>query len=327
MSGRLLVLLLTLTPSVLGQLNSQSFSVPQRVRVNLAFTNGACDPAAHVALSGVGGIVAEGTVNSRCEVDLDNVPPGTYRITVTGQSFVRVDTDSVAIDASGMHDLEVKVRRNLPSNQLEESMGGGSLVSVTDLHIPPKARKEFDKANKAISEQDWPKAMERLNRAIALYPDYSSAYNNLGVVYGHLGKPDQELVSLQKAIGINDHCAPAYVNMARLSIRSESFPEAENLLKQASAYDPANATTLVLLSYVEFKDRHPDDVLATAHKAHTLPQSHAFVHWMAAQALEHDPNQIIERRAELKLFLQEEPTGPRADEARKKLAALSNLAY
>jgi len=302
----------------------QSPVLTQHVQVSIVFTDaGRCDLTSRASLWGLGGVVAEKRVNNDCVADLGRVPEGTYHLSVTGQSFSRLDTDSVRIESSAAEHLEVKVRR---TDSLQETNGvrSASLVEVTNLGIPVRARREFDKGVEFMTRHNWQKAIEKLNRAIAIYPGYSGAYNNLGVVYGQLGERDQETSALESAIRLNDHFAPAYVNLARVNITADHFPEAERLLNQASNCDPRDATTLVLLSYVEFKDGHFEDVIATARRAHALPQPHAFVHWMAARALAPKSNRRDELTTELRLFLQEEPSGARADEARHELAVLDN---
>ena len=81
----------------------------------------------------------------------------------------------------------------------------GATVSASDLKVPKKASKEFDKATKLIAKQDWQAAIDQLNKALALYPDYAEAYNNLGVVYAHLGDPNKEREALQKAVAADNH--------------------------------------------------------------------------------------------------------------------------
>ena len=52
-----------------------------------------------------------------------------------------------------------------------------------------------------------------------------------------------------------------------------------------------------------------------------MQQPHAFVHWVSARPLE-QKHQASDALAEFQLFLYEERIGPRAEAARKELAAL-----
>jgi lipoprotein NlpI len=289
-----------------------------RLRVRVEFANGICDHSTRVRLMSVEGPITESSPNDQCEVDFANVPVGTYHVNVSGMSFAPVD--DIISASSGAPDVEVKVKR---TNEPEGTGSGpaNAFVSATDLAIPAKAQKEFDKAQGLIDHHEFNKAIQALHGAIAIYPSYAGAYNNLGVVYSRMGDHDKEREALQRAISINEHFAPAYVNLGRMEITLGDFPAAEGLLNKATSYDPTDAMTLVLLTYSEFMDKNFDLAIASAHRAHTLQGTHAFAHEVAARAYEqkHDGTDAI---AELELFLKEEPTGQRADSARKELAQL-----
>ncbi len=199
-----------------------------------------------------------------------------------------------------------------------QAIPAGAFVSASDLGVPIRARKEFDKASELIGKQEFMRAIQKLNRAISMYPAYAVAYNNLGVIYSRLEDPVREREALQKAISLNDHCALAYINLGRMNIAAGDFPAAEGALRKASTLSPADPMMLILLSYSEYMDRRFDEAVATSHRAHMLEKPHAFVHRVAARALEQQ-RQGAGAIAELELFLKEEPTGPRADAARQEL--------
>jgi Flp pilus assembly protein TadD len=315
MKGRMFVVFLLLGGSVAAQLDAGN--VIRRVRVRVAFGNGVCDRSADVTLIGYRGLVARSAANDQCEVDFFNVPEGVYRLNVSGGNFANADSDSINMTAGGPTEFEVKVK---PRDELDRNYGvpASAFVSASDLGVPSRARKEFDKAGELIRKQEFAQAVQRLNRAISMYPNYAVAYNNLGVIYSRLGDPVREREALQRAIDLNDHLALAYVNLGRMNIAAGDFSGAETALDKASTLDPADPITLILLSYSEFMDQHLDEAIATSHKAHALETAHSFVHRVAARVFEQQ-RQGASAIAELELFLKEEPTGPRADAARKEL--------
>jgi len=316
MKNRLCVVICLLVGSALAQLDTGNI-VP-RLRVRLAFANGFCDRSTHVRLMGLSGPVADADANDQCEVDFVNIPIGTYHLSVSGQSLT--GTDEMVTLSSASRDLEIRVKRN------DESNGAGPMVSAADLAIPHGAQKEFDKSNDLIAHQDFTKAVQSLNRAIAIYPAYADAYNNLGVIYARLGDRDRERDALQKAISINDRFAPAYVNLGRMNIATGDFPNAESALTKAASYDPKDAMTLVLLAYSELMDKHFDEVIAASRKAHTLQGTHAFVHQLAARAFE-QKRDAADAITELEQFLKEEPDGRRAELARQELAKVRAIPH
>jgi len=319
MRSRVSAVLLLLVGSASAQFESGASA--HHVHVRVAFSNGVCDLSTRVLLIGVSAWSQQATPNDQCEVDFRNVPDGTYHLRVSGNNFA--DTDNIITANSFSSDVEVNVRR--ADDPVKSGVPASPSVSATDLAIPKQAQKEFVKANDLISHQDFAKAIEHLNRAIAIYPSFADAYNNLGVIYGRTGDRVREREELEKAVRINDHFAPAYVNLARMSIADKDFPAAEAALEQATSKDPTDAMTLLLLSYAQFMNRHFDQAIASCHRAHGLPGPHAFAHQVAARAYEqkHDSADAI---AELNLFLKEEPTGERAENARKELVGLQTPA-
>ncbi|MFZ0860908.1 MAG: tetratricopeptide repeat protein [Candidatus Sulfotelmatobacter sp.] len=315
MKGRMFVIFLLLAGSVAAQ--PDAGSIIRRVRVRVAFGSGGCDAPAHVSLVGHSGPVAEGTTNDRCEVDFFNLPEATYHLIVSAGSFANADLGSINLTSGGPAEFEVQVKR---PNELDRTYAvpGNAFVSASDLGVPSRARKEFDKANELIGKQDLGQAIQKLNKAISIYPAYAVAYNNLGVIYSRLEDPVREREALQKAISLNDHFALAYVNLGRMNIAAGDFPGAETALDKASTLDPADPMALILLSWSEFMQRRFEQAIATSRKAHALDKPHAFVHRVAARAFEQQ-RQGARAIAELELFLKEEPAGPRADAARKEL--------
>jgi len=312
-------ILLLLTVSAAGQV--ESGAVVPRLRVRLNFLNGTCEPNTHVEVMGRNGRVAEGVADDRCIVVFRNVPEGTYQLDVSGQNIAA--SDAGRIEASTVSsDFEVNVTR--AGNSALPKGDPRSSVSVANLRVPSKAKKEFEKGNDLMQHQDFARAIEKLNRAVADYPPYADAYNSLGVIYGRLGDHAHEREALERAVTIDDHFAAAYTNIGRMEITARNFPNAELVLNKASALDPTDAITLVLLSFSQLMDRRWDDAIASANRAHSLNGGHAYAHQIAARAYEQKRN-ASDAIAQLELFLKEEPSGARAEAAHKELKDLQAI--
>ncbi len=322
---RRVVVLLTsfLIPCMYAQSGSGSQDRTGSIRVRVTPGDArTCNIRATVSLVSTSGAhIAEDLTNSDCEVYFVNVAPGSYHVTVSGAGIENSDSRRFDLDSHRRQDLDINITR---TREAEHGTTGpaGSLVAAVDLNIPESARKEFDKANQFVAKGNWQKAMERLNRAIAIYPDYAEAYNNLGVVYGRLGDRTRNLEALQKAVSLNDHFAPAYLNLARMAIADRDLVQAEALLDKAVAIEPTNSQVLVLLANTELLNHHYDQALANCRKAHSGAQGpHAVAHYVAARVFEYE-NRPTDAVAELQTFLLEETPGPRANVARKEMTAL-----
>jgi|HubBroStandDraft_2_1064218.scaffolds.fasta_scaffold13543_1 tetratricopeptide (TPR) repeat protein len=265
--------------------------------------------------------VEELFTNDRGEATFLNVPLGNYHVSVSGEGIQPTQSDSFEVDER-KSTQSVLVRVRPAAGNVEATQSSGATVSANDLKVPQKASKEFDKATRLIAKQEWQKALDQLNKALAIYPSYAEAYNNLGVVYARLGDPSKEREALQKAIAADGHFAPALVNLARLEMKGQNFAAAETNLNQATAADPTNARSLALLAQVQLLDRHYEDAIASAGKVHAMSHpSYAVVHYVAARACER-LNRLPDAVSQFNLFLAEEPTGDRANAARQEMAAI-----
>ena len=222
----------------------------------------------------------------------------------------------------------VAVRRTGENSRAAGDNRVGPSVSVNQLKIPEDARNKLNEATQLVVKADWAGAIGRLNQAIAIYPAYAEAYNNLAAVQARLGNLNQARESLQKATTVDDRFAPGFVNLGHLEEeREQKFQAAEAQFAKAAAIDPSNVETLTLLCRAQLLDKHYDANVSTAHKVHAMPhKAFAVVHYIAARALQHQ-DRTSDAIVEFKTLLEEEPFGARADAVRKELADMESKAH
>jgi len=223
----------------------------------------------------------------------------------------------------------IELAPNLPTNfggfdGSPDSAASGAVVSVSDLSVPARARKQFDKSNELLRKQRFNDALRELNKAVKVYPHFAGAYNNMGVIYARLGDTACERLSLQTALDLDDRFELAYVNWARMDLASADYKNADLALWKASSLDASDTTPLVLLAYSALAQGHAQEALTLSQKAHAQGGSHAFTHRVAARVFE-QRNQLADAVAELKRCLEEQPAGPGADAARNELHIAESL--
>jgi Flp pilus assembly protein TadD len=100
----------------------------------------------------------------------------------------------------------------------KEPSGGGPIVDLKQLRakIPGKAVDEYEKAMKEASKGNRAKAVEGLQRAIKLAPDFYEAQHTLGVQYIALQKFDDAETALIRARDLSPKAAEPLINLGNL---------------------------------------------------------------------------------------------------------------
>ena len=218
---------------------------------------------------------------------------GDYHVIVSGDGIQTTESRLFEVDERKATQSQYITVRRIEDSGPQPVGSKSSMVSAAELNVSPKARKELDKANEAMARHDWKKALEHLNKAIAIDPHYAAAYNNLGVLYARMNDDAHEREALEKAISLDDHFAAPNVNLAKLCLREKNFPKAETLLEKAVSVDPNNAESLMLLADAQYMDSHYDAAIASAHEAHASSKTHpAFVHYIAARAYDKENRRV-----------------------------------
>ncbi len=268
--------------------------------------------------------VATTYTNDRGEAEFGGVPVGDYHVEVKGDGIQATSSETFEVDNRRLSQSEYVTVRQIEDSGPKPLSGKSAMVSAADLNTPPKARKEVDKANEAMAMHNWKKALEHLNQAISLAPQYATAYNNLGVLYAKTNDIPHEEEALKKAVAVDDHFAPALVNYGKLCLSQKNPAQAEVLLQKAASAEPTNSETLMLLAYSEYLNRHFDAAITSALQAHSSEHEHpSFVHYIAGRAYQQE-NQQQQALAQFQTFLLEEPKGPRADHVRADVAKIQS---
>jgi Tfp pilus assembly protein PilF len=270
--------------------------------------------------------VAEQFTNDLGEVEFNTVDVGDYHIIVTGEGLQETDTGIFEVDGrKGSQSVFITVKKS--GEDAQSAKPGTPSISIKELKVPAEAKSKYDDATRRMAKSDWVGAIKQLNQAVAIYPGYVDAYNNLAAAQARLGNWSQARQALQKAISLDDHFVHGFVNLARLEERDQNFGAAEDLFAKASALDPSNEETLTLLCRAQLLNAHYDAAIATARRVHAMPHgAFAIVHYIAARAYQHE-NRPSDAIAEFRTLLQEDPSGARADAVRKELAEMERKTH
>ena len=254
---------------------------------------------------------------------------GRYYAKISGPGIENVTSESIDFETleETCRDIRTSYVYLKPTGEAAQSAKPQSaskgenptVTSAAELRVPQSARKAFDQGLSAWQKKDYKQAAENFEKAVAEYPQYDTAYNNLGVMYAHLGQDDKAMAAFKRAVELNDKNADADRNLARLLIRQKDYPQAEELLKKSLTVEPAEASTLTMLVMAEAQDGKLDDAVKDAQKVHSLPhEGYAVVHYIAGEVLE-EKHQYADATTEYNLYLKEAPNGPEAAQVKSAL--------
>ncbi len=252
-------------------------------------------------------------------VTFPNVAAGKYRLRVTTLDGSHTETEMFDINRNeAVHTEFVRIKRPAQPQTSAELT-----VPASDINVPAKAKKEFDKGNEKLEAKNWADAKEHFERAIELYPQYAAAHSSLGMAYASLGQGEKAVATFREALKLDERQPPANIYLGQFYYDNQKFAEAVPYLDRAAAAAPGNPQVLTALANAQLKTGKLDDALANAHKVHRIPDHKKFAvsHLIAAEVLS-SRKQDKEAAEEYKLFLHEDPKSPFAPRVHEALAKL-----
>ena len=170
-----------------------------------------------------------------------SLAPGNYTVVINAGKDYEIARESVFIDtdinpARGVALPSVARRYTVMAHlQLKVDRGNhakASVVNATLSAVPAEARELYEKALE-LAKTDTDKAIEKLKAAIALYPNFSLALNELGVQYLRLGQADKAVSSLKEASKLSPDAFTPKLNLGIALLEATKFTEAETQLREA----------------------------------------------------------------------------------------------
>ena len=254
------------------------------------------------------------------------VTGGEFRVRASGQTIETGFSDPISISPGDRTAIAWVHVQQKPGTGSETPVATGSSTKVTsasELKVPADAKKAFMKGMECLYQHNYPKAIDSFEHAVALYPQYDAAYDNLGVTFMQLGQNEKARAAFERAVQLNAKNADADRNFARLLMTDEENARAIELLNQALAVEPQDPGSLTLLSVAELRTGDVDGALHNALKVQQVPhENYALAHYVAGRAYE-EKHQYQDATAEYEIYLHESPDGPEAQQVRSALSRLT----
>jgi tetratricopeptide (TPR) repeat protein len=166
------------------------------------------------------------------------IAAGSYVVNVdAGSEYEPVNEQVEVVDAATARGASFGSTFNLQIQlRAKATVGGGAkpgVVSAALAGVPKPAADLYEKALESLRGGDTQKAVEQLQQAVALYPEFSLALNELGVIYQQLGQIDKAVEALRAAVNVAPEVFEIRLNLGLVLLKSKQFSDAETELRRA----------------------------------------------------------------------------------------------
>jgi len=270
-------------------------------------------------ISPYGGVVDLRTTDGNGGAAFDSVSSGRYRVRVSGPDIETTTGDLIETGGSlgGPYITEnIQVR-------LTHTAGSGAVGATVTVVVPEAAQKEFKLGLKEMDKKRWEEAKDHFQKAIAAFPKYAEAFNNLALAEIQLKDGKDAVESYLSATQIDPTLQQANLYLGQFYYENKKYKEAEPYLLRAAADQPESAQTLTALANVQLQNGETDLALTNARKVSSLPDHKQFAisHLIVAQALT-GKGKDDEIAKEYEKYLKEAPDSPLTPRVKDALAKL-----
>ena len=206
-----------------------------RGRVTLPSGFGA-DGYARITLKTSQSILSTLYTNNSGEFQLRNLSEGVYFVEAElPRSNFEPITKRVELGRGLMVDLVLELREKKDPTASRVA----KVVSAAELRqaVPAAAKKQYELGLKFVSKGDYQQAATHFQEAIAIYPEYLAARNDLGAQFLKLKRLDEAQERFESVLHDDPRNFNAKFNMGLVQVERHNYQEALLLLNQAIAID------------------------------------------------------------------------------------------
>ena len=240
----------------------------------------------------------------------NNVPPGQYEVLVV--SGLQEARERVSLERM---DQQVTLRIVEPVNR----PGSGATISVTEMRISDKARKEYDKAKEAFDKQKLDEARAHCAKSLAAAPTYSRALTLNALLDLSDNKLEDAAGKAELAIKSDYGYGMGYVVLGAIYNALQRYEDAVRTLDRGiplvpNLWQAHFEMAKGLLGKGDFQRA----LVSADHAIQIAPANYAPVHLVRAHVLL-GLKSYQDAMAELEKFIGADPNGSDTADARKTL--------
>jgi Tfp pilus assembly protein PilF len=249
--------------------------------------------------------------------------PGLYTLSIfsrrRGEARRTVEIGPASADPKGRVSLRLELK---DSDFVFAATSNRQLISARQLAIPGAARRDYEEAQRELHRHNTDAAVKRLEHAVERAPQFSAAWNSLGVIAYQTQKYDRAEECFRKAVDADPRAYEPLVNLGGVMVSLHKLDEAMDYNLKAVLQRPNDALANAQLGMTYFMLRRYD--LASKYLERTREIDPANMTYPQLMLF-----QIHVRRGErgaaasdLEEFLARHPDWPQAGKMRETIAGL-----
>ena len=254
--------------------------------------------------------------------------PGNYTIMIDGGDAYENVNEQTNIIQAGRTASTASTEEIIPILIRLKPKAGESVrpevINAELASVPKPAVELYNGALKLAQEGKNKEAIEKLNQAVSLHPDFMLAFNELGVQYQKLNELEKAAEALQSALKIKQTAFAPLVNLGIVLVRMKRFPEAEVVLQAALKENDKSAIAHYYLgralAYLgKFDDAEKELTQAVTLGGDQMKEAHRYL-----GAIHHARGDTPKAIAQLETYLKIAPKADDAEQVRQLIKQLKN---
>jgi tetratricopeptide (TPR) repeat protein len=241
------------------------------------------------------------------------VASGTYTVVIEEKDFesVRQPVD-ITVDRARIPETYMMTIRLRYSKEYKSKADRPGVVTASNAGVPQPALDLYEKAAKLATAKDYKGAIKELKLAVAEYPNFVNALNQIGVLYLQLNELKSADEALQAALKIAPDAFEPLLNRGVALFRMSQFKDAETVLIKAIKADAKSAVAYYYLGRTLNKlDKNPQAEAAFLNSVKLSPGEFKETHRFLA-AIYLDQGNAVRVVEELETYLKLVPKAPDA---------------
>lgn len=196
------------------------------------------------------------------------------------------------------------------------------MISARQLAIPEASRRDFNDAERSLGRHDTEAAVKRLERAVARAPQFSPAWNSLGVIAYQSQNYDRAEECFRKAVAADPKAFEPVINLGGVMVAQHKLDEALNYNLKAVLLRPNDALANAQIGMTYFRMGRDDQATKYLERTREIDPANMTYPQLMLSQIHVRRGERAAAASDLEDFLARHPDWPQASKMRDTIVGL-----